>query len=96
MPNCNFPAKGFKFKANVRTRGNKSYLSSTVVSDQLFIKSGDKPKDGSPDLRLSVNNPFRGKRFDENDVLILDKSRTYQTRLGTYNSTRFNPTYGGF
>jgi hypothetical protein len=74
----------------VRTRGKKAYLSSIVVSDQLFIKDGTKPKDGSPDLRASVNNPFTGKRFDENDVLLLDKSRTYQTRLGTYNSTRFD------
>ena len=65
---------------------------SIVVSDQLFIKANDaeKPKDGSPDLRVSVNNPFKGKRFDENDVLILDRNRTYQTRLGTYNPTRFD------
>ncbi len=69
MPNSTFQAKGFLFKANVRARGNKAYLSSIVVSDQLFIKVGDKPKDGSPDLRVSVNNPFKGKRFDENDVL---------------------------
>jgi AAA15 family ATPase/GTPase len=90
MPNSNFQAQGFLFKANVRSRGSKAYLSSVVVSDQLFIKVGDKPKDGSPDLRVSVNNPFKGRRFDENDVLLLDKSRTYQTRLGTYNSTRFD------
>lgn len=90
MPNNPFSAQGFLFKANVRSRTNKAYLSSIIVSDQLFIKIGDKPKDGSPDLRASVNNPFKGKRFDENDVLLLDKSRTYQTRLGTYNSTRFD------
>lgn len=90
MPNSTFSAKGFLFKANLRSRANKAYLSSIVVSDQLFIKAGDKPKDGSPDLRVSVNNPFKGRRFDENDVLLLDKSRTYQTRLGTYNSTRFD------
>jgi hypothetical protein len=90
MPNSTFQAQGFLFKANVRSRANKAYLSSVVVSDQLFIKVGDKPKDGSPDLRVSVNNPFRGRRFDENDVLHLDKSRIYQTRLGTNNSTRFD------
>lgn len=90
MPNSTFPAQGFLFKANVRSKGNKAYLSSVVVSDQLFIRVGDKPKDGSPDLRVSVNNPFKGRRFDENDVLLLDKSRTYQTRIGTYNSTRFD------
>jgi len=32
----------------------------------------------------------RKRRFDENDVLLLDKGRTYQTRLGMYNSTRFD------
>ena len=90
MPNITFQAQGFLFKANVRSRGNKAYLSSVVVSDQLFIRVGDKPKDESPDLRVSVNNPFRGRRFDENDILLLDKSRTYQTRLGTYNPTRFD------
>lgn len=90
MPNAKFQAQGFLFKANVRSRANKAFLSSIVVSDQLFIRVGDKPKDGSPDLRVSVNNPFKGRRFDENDVLFLDKGRTYQTRLGTYNSTRFD------
>ena len=90
MPKATYQAHGFMFKASIRSRTNKAYLSSIVVSDQLFIKVGAKPQDGSPDLRVSVNNPFKGRRFDENDVLILDKSRTYQTRLGTYNSTRFD------
>lgn len=90
MPNVTFPARGFSFQARTRKRGSKAYLSSVVVSDQLFIREGDRPKDGSPDLRLSVNNPFKGRRFDENDVLILDRGRTFQTRLGTYNSTRFD------
>jgi AAA15 family ATPase/GTPase len=90
MPKVTFPARGFLFRANVRSRGSKAYLSSIVVSDQLFIRVGGSPKDGSPDLRVSVNNPFSGKRFDENDILFLDKSRPYQTRVGTYNSTRFD------
>lgn len=90
MPNSPFTAKGFFLKANVRSKGKKAYLSSIIVSDQLFIKDKDKPKDGSPDLRVSVNNPFSGRRFDENDVLFLDKARTYQTRLGTFNPTRFD------
>jgi AAA15 family ATPase/GTPase len=90
MPKGSFPAKGLMFKAGIRSKGSKAYLSSIIVSDQLFIKAGEKPKDGSPDLRVSVNNPFKGRRFDENDVLFLDKGRTNQTRLGTFNSTRFN------
>lgn len=90
MPNSQFKAKGFEFKAGKRSRGSKAYLSSMVVTDQLFIKSSDKPKDGSPDLRLSVNNPFKGKRFSENDVVFLDKNRLYQTRSGSFNATRFD------
>lgn len=51
MPKGNFFAKGFKFKANQRTKDNKSYLSSMIVADQLFIKSNpSNPKDGSLDL----------------------------------------------
>lgn len=91
MPNSSFKAKGFEFKAGIRSRGNKAYLSSLIVSDQLFIKSDpSKPKDGSPDLRLSVNNPFKGKRFSENDIVLLDKNRLYQTRSGNFNATRFD------
>ena len=92
MPKGSFQSKGFLFEAGVRARGNKAYLSSIVVSDQKFIKPDgqEKPKDGSPDLRVSVNNPFKGKRFDENDILFLDKNRTFQIRSGTYNSTRFD------
>ncbi|QQR61050.1 AAA family ATPase [Candidatus Uhrbacteria bacterium] len=91
MPKGEFNANGFLFKANVRSKATKAYLSSIVVSDQQYIKVDPaKPKDGSPDLRVSVNNPFKGRRFDENDVLILDKGRTSQTRLGAYNPTRFD------
>lgn len=92
MPKSSFQAKGFSFEAGVRSRGNRTYLSSIVVSDQKFVKADgqDKPSDGSPDLRVSVNNPFKGQRFSENDILFLDKNRTFQTRTGTYNSTRFD------
>ncbi len=85
-----FSAKGFEFTAGARARDNKTYLSSIIVTDQLFMKKDSTPKDGSPDLRLSVNNPFKGKRFSENDIVILDKGRLYQTRSGTMNSTRFD------
>jgi len=91
-PKGDFNAKGFSFTAGLRSKGNKSYLSSLVVTDQKFI-SGENEKpiaDYSPDLRLSVNNPFSGKRFNENDILYLDKNRLFQVRSGTYNSTRFD------
>ena len=86
-----FKAKGFSFKANIRTRDNKAYLSSIVISDRKFIPAdGEKVKEESSDLRMSVNNPWRSKRFDENDILFLDKNRVFQIRCGTYNTTRFD------
>ena len=92
MPKGSFNSKGFLFEAGIRARDNKAYLSSIVVSDQKFIKADgqEKPKDGSPDLRVNVNNPFKGQRFSENDILFLDKNRTFQIRSGTYNITRFD------
>ncbi len=91
MPKGSFKAKGLSFAARVRSRASKSYLSSIVVNDQIFIKVDPaKPKDGSPDLRVNVNNPFKGKRFSENDVLFLDRNRLFQTRAGNFNTTRFD------
>ncbi|MCB2230360.1 AAA family ATPase [bacterium] len=92
MPSSVYSGKGFAFEAGLRARTTKSHLSSTVVHDQKYIPSdaGKKPKDNSPDLRVSVNNPFKGPRFSENDVLYLDRNRTFQTRSGTYNSTKFD------
>jgi AAA15 family ATPase/GTPase len=79
------------FKAGIRARNAQNYLSSVVVTDQLFVKANpNKPADSSPDLRVSVNNPFSGKRFSENDILFLDRNRYYQTRTGSFNQTRFD------
>lgn len=91
MPKGSFKAKGFLFEAGVRSKESKTYLSSIVVNDQKFIRVDPlKPKDNSPDLRVSVNNPFKGKRFSENDVLFLDRNRLFQTRSGNFNTTRFD------
>lgn len=91
MPKGSFRAKGFSFEAGVRSKESKTYLSSIVVDDQKFIKvDPSKPNDNSPDLRVSVNNPFKGKRFNENDVLFLDKNRLFQIRSGNFNTTRFD------
>jgi len=91
MPKSDFMAKGFVFKARCRARSSKAYLSSLIVTDQLFISTDpDKPKENSPDLRVRVYNPFSGNRFNENDVLLLDKNRLYQTRSGNFNTTRFD------
>jgi predicted ATP-dependent endonuclease of OLD family len=91
MPKGSFKAKGFSFEAGMRSRGGKSYLSSIVVNDQKFIKADpNKPNDNSPDLRVNVNNPFKGKRFNENEILFLDRNRLFQTRSGNFNTTRFD------
>jgi len=91
MPKGSFKAKGFLFEAGIRSKESKAYLSSIVVNDQKFIRvDSAKPKDNSPDLRVSVNNPFKGKRFNENDVLFLDRNRLFQTRSGNFNTTRFD------
>lgn len=59
MPNSSFKSTGFQFTAKLRNKQQKSYLVTPFVYDQLYIsKSDDKPKKGSPDLRISVNNPF--------------------------------------
>lgn len=92
MPKVKYKGKGFSFEAGVRSREVKSYLSSIVVNDQKYIRADGetKPEEGKPDLRVSVNNPWSGSRFNENDILFLDKNRTYQIRSGTYNPTRFD------
>ena len=92
-----FMARGMCFEGRVRERVNKKYLSSITVGDQKFLPAGaNAPEEDSPDLRLSVNNPFSGKRFDENDVLHLDKNRLFQVKSGNYNRTRFDRLMEGF
>lgn len=91
MPKGTFRSIGFLFEAGTRSNENKTYLATSVVTDQKFIKADpSKPKDGSPDLRVNVNNPFKGKRFSENDILFLDKNRLFQTKSGNFNTTRFD------
>lgn len=86
-----FQAQGFSFRAKIRERDIKAYLSSIVISDRKFIQAdGENVKEDSPDLRMSVNNPWKQKRFDENDILFLDRNRIFQIRSGTYNTTRFD------
>lgn len=98
VPRVVFKSKGFEFEARVRAREAASYLSSVVVKDTRFIRADGEtvPEDGKPDLRLKVDNPWSGSRFSENDVLFLDKNRTFQIRSGTYNTTRFDRLMGDF
>ncbi len=97
MPNSSFIATGFRFKANLRSIKSKSYLQSPIVFDQYYInKNPNKPKPNSPDLRLSVNNPFSGKRYNDTDILFLDKNRIFQIKSGSFNNTRFDRLMGDF
>ena len=91
FPNTEFESKGFKFIGKTRKASNKNKLLSLTLTDQLYISTNDeKPKPNSPDLRVSVTNSFGTRRYNDLDVLYLDKNRLYQTRAGMYNSTRFD------
>lgn len=91
MPRGDFNARGLTFEGGLRSRSNTSYLSTLCVSDRQFIpEDSNDPKPGSPDLRVSVNNPFSGPRFSESDVLFLDRNRTNQARSGNFGRTRFD------
>ena len=97
FPNTDFFATGFRFKGNLRNNRSKNYLQNPLVYDQYYIsKDPTKPKPGSPDLRLSVNNPFSGKRFNETDILFLDKNRIFQVKSGNFNSIRFDRLMADF
>lgn len=97
FPKSNFDAIGFKFVGKVRNRSNKSMLLSPIVSEQYYISTNpDKPSENSPDLRVSVQSNFGGKRYNDTDILYLDKNRLFQTRSGTYNSTRFDRIMNDF
>jgi len=75
VPRGNFKARGFKFDGGLRSR-ESGYLSSVVKAYRWFIPAdGENIRDGSPDLRVDVDNPYKGRRFKENDVLY--KSKEY-------------------
>lgn len=91
MPKSMFKAIGFNFVGGFRARSKGDYLSSTIVSDQLYIaKDPAKNISTNMDLRMKINNPYKGKRFTEIDVMYLDKNRLSQTKSGIFNSTRFD------
>lgn len=91
MPRGEFNACGLTFEGGLRSRSSSSYLSTLCVGDRQFAPvDPDDPKPGSPDLRVSVNNPFSGLRFSESDVLFLDGNRTNQASSGRFGRTRFD------
>ncbi len=97
FPKSNFDARGFKFVGKARNRSNKSMLLNPVISEQYYISDNpDKPAENSPELRSSITNSFGSKRYSGTDILYLDKNRLFQTRSGTYNSTRFDRIMNDF
>lgn len=95
--NGSFFAEGFIFKSNIRKQKSGSYLQSPVVSDQLYIGVDlTNPKSGSPDLRVNVFNPFSGKRFDDLEILYLDRNRLFQIKSGSFSETKFDKLMADF
>lgn len=87
----NFKAQGFHFTAKVRQQNSTRYLVGTAVSDTVFIPAqGVTISSNDPSLRVSVENPFAGPRFNENDYLYIDKNRTKTLESGTFSPTRFD------
>lgn len=86
-----FTATGFKFVSKAREQNSSRYLVGTTVSDTYFMATGSAaPKEGSPDLRTAVDNPFAGPRFSDNDYVFIDKNRIKTLETGTYSTTRFD------
>ena len=92
-----FTASGFKFIAKLRGQNNSKYPVGTVVSDAYFVATGQgAPREGSSDLRVAVENPFAGPRFNENDYIFIDKNRIKTLESGTYSTTRFDRLLDNF
>ncbi len=86
-----YSGQGFQFKANMRVK-NATYLASPVVHDLTVIKTdkNEKPDDNSPDIRVSVRNPWVGNRFPDFGFTYIEKNRHYSVKTGTFNDTKFD------
>lgn len=91
--NGEFESSGFYFNAHLREKNSKSYLSSTIVTEQKIIKKDSEAEDKLDyvNLMLSIKKTASGgKRFEEPSILLLDKNRLFQTRSGSFNKTKFD------
>lgn len=93
-----FLSSGFLFEWGVRSTSKKKYLSSVMVTDQKYLLSDIEKKvnEWDVDLRTSVYNPRWWKRYDNNEVVLLDENRTNQIRSWTFNSTKFDRILSDF
>lgn len=92
-----FQAKGFKFIAKLRQQNSSRFMVGTAVNDTLFVPAdGESIRDGSADLRTSVTNPFVGSRFNDNEYVYIDKSRTKNLESGMFTASRFDKILDNF
>jgi predicted ATP-binding protein involved in virulence len=93
----NFEAKGFKFTAKLREQNSSKFIVGTAVNDTLFVPADGVSIDaGSPDLRTAVGNPFVGARFNDNEYLYIDKTRTKNLESGMFSASRFDRILDNF
>lgn len=92
-----FQAKGFKFTAKLREQNSSRFMVGTAVNDTLFVPAdGESIAAGSPDLRTAVGNPFVGARFNDNEYMYIDKTRTKNLESGMFSATRFDRILDNF
>lgn len=91
MPNSSFMANGFRFIGRIRKKKSSNYLNKLVSCDLQYVPVKDENvKPNSPDLRVKVDNPFSGRRYNGVEALYLDQNRDYQIKSGSFSSTRFD------
>jgi predicted ATP-dependent endonuclease of OLD family len=92
-----FQAKGFRFTAKLRAQNSSKFMVGTAVNDTLFVPADGVSIDaGSPDLRTAVGNPFIGARFNDNEYLYIDKTRTKNLESGMFSASRFDRILDNF
>lgn len=91
MGSSDFKSLGFKFTGKMRAQNSTRYMVGPAVTDTVYLPDPSTPvRDGAPDLRTAVENPFAGARFSENEYLFIDKNRTKTLASGTYSDTKFD------
>lgn len=97
MPRGEFQAVGFHFYANLRARDTSAYPVGYLTNDTKYIpKQTEGIDDNSVELRATVDNPYSGPRFKDNDYLFIDKNRNKQLESGMFSSTRFDRLLNNF
>lgn len=92
-----FEAKGFKFIAKLRQQNSNKFMVGTAVNDTVYVPAeGVTIADNSPDLRTAVGNPFVGSRFNDNEFVYIDKSRTKNLESGMFSPSRFDRILDNF